>query len=91
MNTPTLDSLAERAHSRGVKLGEQDAPGGVDKSEVNPHKAISDIVLLYMVFVEDMTEYDEDRRETEIDYLISEFMLGYASAFYWHIKPVPKY
>lgn len=91
MNVPTLETLAERAHTRGVKLGEQDAPGGVDRSEANPRRDISDIILLYMVFVEDMINYDEDRRETEIDYLISEFMLGYASAFYWHIKPVPKY
>jgi len=91
MSTHTLDSLAERAFARGEKLGKRDAPGGVDKSEVNPRKDISDIILLYMVFVEDMTIYDEERTQIEIDYLVSEFMLGYASAFYLYIKPVPKY
>jgi len=97
MNTPTLETLAEKAYTRGVKHGEHDAPSGVDKSNENPRKDISDIVLLYMVFVEDMTVYDENlmavaqTSQIEIDYLISEFLLGYASAFYFHIKPVPKY
>ena len=81
MGMPTLKSLAEKAHSRGVELGEQDAPGGVDRSEVNPRKDISDTILLYMVFVEDKTSYNEEASQIEIDYLISEFQLGYASAF----------
>jgi hypothetical protein len=80
--TPTLDTLADRAYARGIKLGEQDALGGVDRSNENPRKDISDIVLLYMVFVEDMTNYNEEASQTEIDYLVSEFLLGYAYSFY---------
>ena len=74
--TPTLETLAEKAYARGVKLGEKDAPGGVDRGNENPLKNISDIVLLYEVFV-DMPHY-----EIEIDYLVSEFLLGYAYSFY---------
>jgi hypothetical protein len=83
---PTLETLAEKAFERGVKLGEQDVPYGVDKSNENPRKDISDIILLYMVFVEDMTDYSEDRSTIEIDYLVSEFLLGYAGVFYGAMK-----
>ena len=82
MNVQTLETLAERVYARGVKLGEQDALGGVDRSEENPRKDISDIILLYMVFVEDMTNYNEEASQIEIDYLVSEFQLGHACAFY---------
>jgi len=80
--TPTLETLAERAYTRGIKLGEQDALGGVDRSNENPRKDISDIILIYMVFVEDFTNYDEGTSQIEIDYLVSEFQLGHACAFY---------
>jgi len=82
MSVQTLETLAERAYARGVKRGEQDALGGVDRSEENPRKDISDIILLYMVFVEDLTNYNEEASQIEIDYLISEFLLGHARAFY---------
>ena len=82
MSVQTLETLAERAYARGVKLGEQDALGGVDRSNENPRKDISDIILLYMVFVEDMTNYDEEASKIETDYLVSEFLLGYACSFY---------
>jgi len=82
MSVQTLETLAERAYARGVKLGEQDALGGVDRSNENPRKDISDIILLYMVFVEDMKNYNEETSQIEIDYLVSEFLLGHARAFY---------
>ena len=82
MSVQTLETLAERAYARGVKIGEHDALGGVDRSEENPRKDISDIILLYMVFVEDMTNYNEEASQIEIDYLVSEFLLGHACAFY---------
>lgn len=82
MSVQTLETLAERAYARGVKLGEQDALGGVDRSNENPRKDISDIILIYMVFVEDFTNYDEGTSQIEIDYLVSEFLLGHACAFY---------
>ena len=82
MSVQTLETLAERAYARGVKLGEQDALGGVDRSNENPRKDISDIILLYMVFVEDMTNYNEESSRIETDYLVSEFLLGHACAFY---------
>jgi hypothetical protein len=84
--TPTLETLAERAYTRGIKLGEQDALGGVDKSNENPRKDISDIILLYMVFVEDMDNYNEGTSQIEIDYLVSEFQLAYACSFYGFVK-----
>lgn len=80
--TPTLEILGDRAYARGVKLGEQDALGGVDRSNENSRKDISDIILLYMVFVEDMTNYDEEATQIDIDYLVSEFLLGHACSFY---------
>ena len=86
MSVHTLETLAERAYARGVKLGEQDAPYRLDKSEVNPRRDISDIILLYMVFVEDMTVYNEEASLIEIDYLVSEFLLGYAYSFYGVMK-----
>ena len=82
MSVQTLETLAERAYARGVKLGEQDALGGVDRSEENPRKDISDIILLYMVFVEDADNYNEGTSQIEIDYLVSEFLLGHACSFY---------
>jgi len=82
MSVQTLETLAERAYARGVKIGEHDALGGVDRSEENPRKDISDIILLYMVLVVDMTDCNEDRSTIEIDYLVSEFLLGYAMAFH---------
>jgi hypothetical protein len=39
-----------------------------------------------MVFVEDMTDYSESRSTIEIDYLVSEFLLGYAGVFYGAMK-----
>jgi hypothetical protein len=39
-----------------------------------------------MVFVEDMTDYSESRSTIEIDYLVSEFLLGYAMAFHGLVK-----
>lgn len=84
--TPTLETLADRAYARGTKLGEQDALGGVDRSNENPRKDISDIILLYMVFVEDMTNYDEETSQIYIDYLVSEFQLAYACSFYGVMK-----
>jgi hypothetical protein len=85
-NTPTLETLADKAQARGIKLGESDALHGWSRSEANARKDISDIILLYMVFVEDMTDYSEDRSTIEIDYLVSEFLLGYAMAFHGLVK-----
>jgi len=34
------------------------------------------------VFVEDMKNYNEEASQIEIDYLVSEFLLGHACAFY---------
>ena len=86
MSTYTLETLAEKAFARGEKLGERDVPYGVDKSNENPRKDISDIILLYMVFVENMTNYSEDASTIDIDYLVSEFQLGYAGVFYGAVK-----
>ena len=85
-NIPTLETLADKAQARGIKLGEQDALHGRSRSEANARKDISDIILLYMVFVEDMTDYSEDRSKIEIDYLVSEFLLGYAMSFHGLVK-----
>ena len=85
-NTPTLETLADKAQARGIKLGEQDALHGRSRSEANARKDISDIILLYMVLVVDMTDCNEDRSTIEIDYLVSEFLLGYAMAFHGLVK-----
>ena len=85
-NTPTLETLADKAQARGIKLGEQDALHGWSRSEANARKDISDIILLYMVLVVDMTDCNEDRSTIEIDYLVSEFLLGYAMAFHGLVK-----
>jgi hypothetical protein len=85
-NIPTLETLADKAQARGIKLGESDALHGWSRSEANARKDISDIILLYMVFVEDMTDYSESRSTIEIDYLVSEFLLGYAMSFHGLVK-----
>lgn len=74
--TPTLDTLAEQASARGTILGQQDALGGIYMNEQDAPKYISDIILLYMVFV-----YEEgDDEEVYTDYIRSEFMLAYTFA-----------
>ena len=85
-NIPTLETLADKAQARGIKLGEQDALHGRSRSEANARKDISDIILLYMVFVEDMDNYNEGTSQIEIDYLVSEFLLGYAMSFHGLVK-----
>lgn len=74
--TPTLDTLAEQASARGTTLGAQDALRGVCMNEQDAPKYISDIILLYMVFI-----YEEgDDEEIYTDYIRSEFMLAYTFA-----------
>jgi len=74
--TPTLDTLAEQASARGTTLGAQDALRGVYMNEQDAPKYISDIILLYMVFI-----YEEgDDEEVYTDYIRSEFMLAYTFA-----------
>lgn len=74
--TPTLDTLAEQASARGATLGAQDALKGICMNEQDAPKYISDIILLYMVFV-----YEEgDDEEVYTDYIRSEFMLAYTFA-----------
>ena len=79
--TPTLETLASKAEARGRKLGEQDALTGVYMNEALAPKFIADIILMYMVFVEDMDNPSEEASEIEKSYLVSEFTLGYAIGF----------
>lgn len=73
----TLETLAEKAGARGAILGAQDALGGVFMNEQDAPKYISDINLLYMVFL-----YEEgDDEEIYTDYIRSEFLLAYTFAF----------
>lgn len=78
ISTPTLEMLAEQASERGASLGEQDALKGQYMDERDVPKYLSDINLLYMVFV-----YEEgDDEEIYTDYIRSEFMLAYTFAFF---------
>lgn len=74
---PTLETLADKASARGELLGAQDALGGIYMNEADAPKYISDLILLYMVFLED-EDTDSDIYK---DYIISEFLLGYALGF----------
>jgi hypothetical protein len=79
MNTiPTLETLADKAGERGATLGAKDALSGTYMNEANARSLISDILLLYMVFV-----YEEgDDSDIYTGYILSEFMLAYTFAFY---------
>lgn len=78
----TLETLAEQAGARGAILGAQDALGGVFMNEQDAPKYMSDINLLYMVFV-----YKEgDDEEIYTDYIRSEFLLAYTFAFAQHLR-----
>ena len=74
---PTLETLADKANARGEILGAQDSLTGRYMNEADAPKFISDLILLYMVFLE------EEDTDSDIykDYIISEFLLGYAFGF----------
>jgi hypothetical protein len=74
---PTIETLAEQAEARGQTLGALHAPTGryMDDSDANKH--ISDLMLLYMVFLDD----EDTDSEICVDYIRSEFLLGYAIGF----------
>ena len=76
-NTPTLETLADKANARGEALGAKDALGGIYMNEADAPKNISDLLLLYMVFL------DDEGKDSSVytDYIISEFLLGYAFGF----------
>lgn len=74
---PTLETLADKASARGELLGAQDSLGGIYMNEADAPKCISDLILLYMVFL------DDEGTDSDIytDYIMSEFLLGYALGF----------
>ena len=74
---PTIETLAEQAGARGETLGALHAPTGRYMKDADAGKHISDLMLLYMVFLE------EEGTDSDIykDYIISEFLLGYAFGF----------
>ena len=74
---PTLEMLAEQAEARGQALGALHAPTGQYMNDTDAGKHISDLMLLYIVFLDD-EEYDS---ENCTDYIRSEFLLGYAIGF----------
>jgi len=75
--TPTIETLAEKASARGEILGAKDAPTGRYMKDADAGKHIADLMLLYMVFL------DDENTDSEIytDYIRSEFLLGYAVGF----------
>lgn len=74
---PTIETLAEQAGARGEILGAQDAPTGRYMKDADAGKHIADLMLLYMVFLDD----EDIDSEIYIDYIRSEFLLGYAIGF----------
>ena len=75
--TPTIETLAEQAGARGETLGALHAPTGQYMNDTDAGKHISDLMLLYMVFLDD----EDIDSEIYIDYIRSEFLLGYAIGF----------
>lgn len=74
---PTIETLAEQAGARGETLGALHAPTGHYMNDTDAGKHISDLMLLYMVFLDD----EDIDSEIYIDYIRSEFLLGYAIGF----------
>ena len=74
---PTLEMLAEQAEARGQALGALHAPTGQYMNDTDAGKHISDLMLLYMVFLDD----EDIDSEIYTDYIRSEFLLGYAIGF----------
>lgn len=74
---PTIETLAEQANARGEILGAQDAPTGRYMKDADAGKHIADLMLLYMVFLDD----EDIDSEIYTDYIRSEFLLGYAFGF----------
>ena len=74
---PTIETLAEQAGARGETLGALNAPTGHYMNDTDAGKHISDLMLLYMVFLDD----EDIDSEIYIDYIRSEFLLGYAIGF----------
>ena len=50
---PTIETLAEQAGARGETLGALHAPTGQYMNDTDAGKHISDLMLLYMVFLDD--------------------------------------
>ena len=74
---PTLEMLAEQAEARGQVLGALHAIKGHYMNEAEAKKHIADLMLLYMVFLDD----EDTDSEIYTDYIRSEFLLGYAFGF----------
>lgn len=74
--TPTLETLVELAEARGKEIGMKDALAGREMTEADGKKCIADLLLLYMVFLDD----EDTDSEIYTDYILSEFMLAYTFA-----------